>query len=184
MARPVKWSRDLHSIRERSSRSRTETWSRQQIEDLFSVSRASAQNLMKAIGEVQIVGGTHFVDRSSLLEFLDGMAQAESVEEALRIRLEAAGPVPRPAPLRTSLPPELRRVILDDLPGNVEVREGEVRITGAGAEQVIEGLLLLAQVLQNDLDAVRQRLDPPPPPLELDEGLRAMLSSLRANYAI
>ena len=28
MARPVKWSRDLHPIRERAARSRTETWSR------------------------------------------------------------------------------------------------------------------------------------------------------------
>ena len=49
-------------IRERAAHSRTETWSRKDIERLFGISRASAQNLMKAIGEVQAVGGTHFVD--------------------------------------------------------------------------------------------------------------------------
>ena len=39
---------------------------------------------MKAIGEVQAVGGTHFVDRTSLLAFLDQMIAAECVDDALR----------------------------------------------------------------------------------------------------
>ena len=64
MPRPVKWSRDLHNIREAANRSRTETWSRPDIERIFAVSRASAQSLMKAIGGVQTVGASHFVDRS------------------------------------------------------------------------------------------------------------------------
>lgn len=181
MPRPVKWSRDLHPIRDRANRSKTETWSRKDIEHLFGIGTSSAQSLLKAIVEVQAVGGTHFVDRDSLHAFLDEMVQAESVEEALRLRLERSLPVLRPAPLRTSLPSELRRVTLDDLPDNVEVREGEVRITGANAEQVVEGLLLLAQVLQNDLESVRLRLDPEPFPAAVDEGLRAMLASMRGS---
>lgn len=48
MARPVKWSRDLHLIHERALLSRTETWGRSDIERLFNVRRASAQTLMKA----------------------------------------------------------------------------------------------------------------------------------------
>lgn len=180
MPRPVKWSRDLHPIRDRANRSKTETWSRRDIEDLFGIGPSSAQSLMKAIGEVLTVGGTHFVDRTSLLGFLDEIVRAESVEEGLRLRLERAAPVRRPAPLRVSLPSELRRATLADLPGNVEVREGEVRLTGSNAEEVVEGLLLLAQVLQNDLDSVRARLDPPPGPPQVDEGLREMFSSLRA----
>ena len=67
MARPVKWSRDLHPIREKAVRSKTETWSRRDIEHLFGVGRASAQSLTKAIGEVQAVGGAHFVERLRLL---------------------------------------------------------------------------------------------------------------------
>ena len=39
MGRPVKWSRELHSIRERAAHARTETWSRVDIEELFGIGR-------------------------------------------------------------------------------------------------------------------------------------------------
>ena len=87
MSRPVKWARDLHPIRERAVRSRTETWSRQDVEHLFGVGRATAQTLMKAVGEVQALAGAHFVERQPLLAFLEEMIAARSVEEALRERL-------------------------------------------------------------------------------------------------
>jgi hypothetical protein len=179
MARPVKWSRDLYPIRDRASRSGTETWSRQDIEHLFVIGRASAQNLMKAIGEVQTVGGTHFVDRASLLVFLDEMIAAESVEAALRSRFDQATPVNRPASLRQSLPDGLRNVLVADLPSNVTLSCGEVRITGKDAEEVVSGLLLLARVMQNDLLAVRLALDPPTSPTETDDELRLLFQDLR-----
>jgi hypothetical protein len=179
LARPVKWSRDVHPIRERAARSRTETWSRQDIERLFGISRASAQNLMKAIGEVQAVGGTHFVGRASLLSFLDQMTGADSVDTALRSRHEAAESVPRPSPLRISLPEDLRRVTLRDMPDNVMLSPGEIRVTGANAERILEGLLVLAQVMQNDLDSVRARLDAPAGSQHVDEELRTLLATLR-----
>ena len=179
MARPVKWSRDVDPIRERAAHSRTETWSRKDIERLFGISRASAQNLMKAIGEVQAVGGTHFVDRASLLSFLDQMSGADSVDTALRSRHEAAEPVPRPSPLRISLPEDLRRATLRDLPDNVILSSGELRVTGANAERILEGLLVLAQVMQNDLDSVRARLDAPAGSQPIDEELRTLFAALR-----
>ena len=61
MGRPVKWSRDLHSIRERAAHARTETWGRVDIEGIFGVGRATAQTLMKAIGEVQPGFGLGYV---------------------------------------------------------------------------------------------------------------------------
>lgn len=181
MARPVKWSRDVHPIRERAARSRTETWSRQDIERLFGISRASAQNLMKAIGEVQAVGGTHFVARASLLAFLDHMVAAESIGEALRSKQESAQPVSRPSALRISLPEDLRGGTLKDLPDSVTLSPGEIRVTGANAEGVIEGLLILAQVMQNDLDAVRLKLVPPPGQEPLNEELRSLLATMREH---
>ena len=60
MAGPVKWSRDLHPIRERARNARIETWGRKDIEDLFGVGRATAQTLMKAIGEIQAGGRRAF----------------------------------------------------------------------------------------------------------------------------
>ena len=182
MPRPVKWSRDLHSIRERANRSKTETWSRNDIQDLFSVGPSSAQSLMKAIGDVLTIGSSHFVDRSSLLGFLDQMIAAESVEAALQLRLGSAPPVPRPKPLRVQVPQELRWVLLADLPRNVELREGEIRVTGNNAIELLEGLALLAKAMENDFDNVLNRLEPPPPPPEsadVDDGLREMLRSLR-----
>ena len=181
MARPVKWSRDVHPIRERANRSRTETWSRQDIEGLFEISRASAQNLMKAIGEVQAVGGTHFVDRASLLGFLDQMVAADSFAEALRSKHESAEPVARAGSLRLSLPEDLRRVTLKDLPASVTLNPGEIRVRGENAEQLLEGLVVLAQVMQNDLESVRMRLDPPSAEGPIDEELRNLFANMRAQ---
>ena len=50
----------------------------------------------------------------------------------------------------------------------------------ASAEGVLEGLVLLAQVMQNDLFGVQDLLEPPtaPPPIE-DYDLLQLLSTLR-----
>ncbi len=91
MPRPVKWSRDLHPIRDRAVRSKTETWSWQDIEHLFAVGRATAQTLMRAIGEVQSVGAGHFVGRTSLLTFLDEMILASLPSEHVAHKRTAFG---------------------------------------------------------------------------------------------
>ena len=48
---------------------------------------------------------------------------------------------------------------------------------GANAEQVRESLVVLAQVMQNDLDSVRMRLDPPSAGQSVDEELRSLANS-------
>jgi hypothetical protein len=59
------------------------------------VKRASAQNLMRLIGNVQSIGSTHFLDRSALLLFLDEVVAADRVSEAVakrnRRRVDGAG---------------------------------------------------------------------------------------------
>jgi hypothetical protein len=179
MARPVKWSRDLHPIRERAANSRTETWSRKDIERLFDIGRASAQSLMKAIGEVQAVGGAHFVERASLLSFLDSMLQADSVEEALRLRMIDADPPPAPKPLRIALPPNLRNVMVRDLPDSIKILPGRLEINAADALGMLESLALLAQALQNDLNSAQAIWDPAPSVVAQEEGLDALLLALR-----
>ena len=180
MARPVKWSRDLHPIRQRAARSRTETWSRTDIEDLFGIGRASAQSLMKAIGEVKAVGGAHFVERPSLLGFLDAMLASPSVEEALRQCLLEAEAPPKPKALRVSLPEDLRRARLPDLPPNISLAPGRLEITADTAVGMLESLLALAMVMQNDLDRFREVIEPPSVPVvTTDEELKAFLGRLR-----
>jgi hypothetical protein len=85
---------ELHSIRERAAHARTETWGRVDIEELFGVGRATAQALMKAIGEVQPFGGAHFVERSSLLSFLDAMIDTSDFVRAFRNRVRVADAPP------------------------------------------------------------------------------------------
>jgi hypothetical protein len=181
MARPVKWSRDLHSIRERAANARAETWGRWDIERLFGVGRASAQSLMKAIGEVQSVGGAHFVERTSLLGFLDAMIDAEDLEEAFRFRIREADAPPSVKPLRVALPPDLRSVMLRDLPRNISLSPGRLEITANSSVDMLESLALLAQAMQNDLPHVQTILDPTPmPPHVQDDELRAFLDELRS----
>ena len=159
MARPVKWARDIHLLRERASRSHTETWSRQEIEHLFGVGRASAQTLMKAIGEIASIGGAHFVERPALLAFLNQMIKAPSVEEALRARQAAAEPVPRPKALRVSLPADLRNAMLPDLPPNILLEPGRLEIRAETAESMLESLVALAMVMTNDLERFRSAVE-------------------------
>lgn len=182
MPRPVKWSRDLHLLRERAERSKTETWSRQDIERLFNIGRASAQSLMKAIGLVQSVAGAHFIERSSLLSFLDAMIAAPSVEEGLRLRLLEADAPPAPKPLRIALPTDLRNVMLRDLPPQIQLSPGRVEIAGDSAVAILESLALLAQAMQNDLSQIVALLEPPTaPPLTKDEDIVSFLAQLRGQ---
>ena len=180
MPRPLKWVRDLHLLRERAARSRTETWSRRDVEAFFGVGRATAQSLMKTIGEVQAVGGAHFVERPALLAFLDAMIQAPSVDQAWQERQAAAEPVPRPRTLKVSLPDDLRRAMLPDLPPNVLLEPGRLEIRAETAEAMLEGLIALAMVMQNDLDRFRDAIEPPPaPPAVDDQDFQELFGRLR-----
>ena len=184
MSRPVKWSRDLHLIRERALRARTETWSRIDIERLFGVARATAQTLMKAIGEIQPVGGAHFVERSTLLSFLDAMIEAPDFDEAFRARSRKAETPPQTKPLRVSLPSDLRSVTLRDLPPNILISFGKLEIQAESAEAMLESLAVLAQAMQNDPERIHAIFDPPPPTQNIgDEDLKHLFASLRAREA-
>ena len=180
MARPIKWAHDLYALRERASRSRTETWSRGDIEHLFGIGRASAQTLLKAIGGVEVVGGTHFVDRTSLLSFLEEMIAAPSVEAGMQARMLEADAPPKPKPLRVSLPQDLRSVMLRDLPDHIRISPGKLEISAPTAVAMLESLALLAQAMQNDLDQIANALEPPDRPQVGNDEIAGLLSRLRA----
>jgi hypothetical protein len=182
MSRPVKWSRDLHPIRERATRARTETWSRIDIERLFGVGRVTAQTLMRAIGEIQPVAGAHFVERTTLLNFLDAMIEAPDLDEAFRARSREAEVPPQTKPLRVSIPADLRSVTLHDLPSNIRLSFGKLEIEAESAIAMLESLALLAQAMQNDTERIHAIFDPPPTPPEIeDDDLKQLFASLRAH---
>ena len=115
---------------------------------------------MKAIGEVQSVAGAQFVERPALLAFLDSMIAAPSVDEAMRARLAGAEPVPRPKALRVSLPSDLRQAMLPDLAPNITLEPGRLEIRAETAEGMLESLVALAMVMQNDLQRLRELIEP------------------------
>ena len=179
MPRPVKWARDLYSIRERAANSSTETWSRVDIEKLFDVGRATAQTLTHAIGEVNPVAGAHFVDRNSLLAFLDEMIKAPSVEEGLRIRLDQAASPPRRRPIKVSLPYDLQVTLARDLPAHIRITTGVLTIQAEEMEHLLESLVHLARVLECDFEGVQKLLEPLKPPAN-DDSLRAFVEKIRS----
>jgi hypothetical protein len=180
MARRISWRDRIPEIRRRVENSVVETWSRRDIERTFEIKRAAALLLLRAIGEVQNVGGTHLVARAALLSFLEGMEQAEDPEVAQREKMLLAEPAPRPRFLKFTLPEELRSVMVRDLPMEISLSPGRLEIVGENAEQILERLVLLSKALQNDLGTAAEMLNPPPPPSKVqDEDLTALFSELR-----
>ena len=168
MARPVKWTIHLHSIRERVLHSKLETWDRKAVEDLFDVRRVTAQNLMRAIGELSNVGGVHLTSRSSLLEFLDFIVEADDMHLALRARLDTAAPAPpQKKGLQVPIPEALRSVRLADLPKQIEVAPGVLTIRGGNAFEILTQLAVLGRALENDMDSFVMAWNPPPAPPEV-----------------
>ncbi len=141
--------------------------------------RATAQTLMKAIGEIQPVGGAHFVERSSLLSFLNAVVEAPSVEEGLRTRMLEAAPAPKSKPLRVSLPSDLRSARLPDLPPNITLAPGRLEINASTAVSMLESLLALAVVMQNDLERFRAVIENPIRLRGANHDLQPLVTGLR-----
>jgi hypothetical protein len=167
-------------IRKRVENSVIETWTRKDIEAVFEIKRTVAQLLMKAIGEIQNIGGVHLIDRNSLLAFLDQIDHSENPEIAHREKILLAEPVPRPRHIKNTLPQGLRSIMLRDLPPEITIDHGRLEIVGDNAEEVLSRLLLLAQAIQNDMDTVTEKLDPAPLPRVVnDDELRDLFADLR-----
>lgn len=161
MPKPISWADRAHSIRERASNSKAQTYTRQDVESLFEVKRVAAQKLMKLIGGIHAIGPIHVIEGSELLNFLNVVIAAPSVAEGVQTCLLNQEPAPRVRPLRRTLPAELRSLMCRDLPSNIELRPGELRVVGPTAEAIFEGMLMIAQAVTNDLETAVSLLEPP-----------------------
>ncbi|RZU29056.1 hypothetical protein [Edaphobacter modestus] len=179
MPRKIKWRHDIHTILSTVRNSKIETWTRANVEWAFCVSRGSAQTIVKAVGDVQDLGGKHVVSRSSLLAYLEAMINADDLHLAHKTRLDTYEPVPKVKGLQIKVPDDLRTIMVRDLPPEVTLEPGRIEILGANSEMLVERLLLLAMALQNDLETAAQRMDPPRRHSErIDDELRAMFQDL------
>jgi hypothetical protein len=167
MARPVKWISRLHEIRERVVHSKIETWDRKALENLFDVRRVTAQNLMRAIGELSNVAGAHLTTRASLLSFLDYVLAADEMELAVRAKIDTAvAAPPQKKGFILPVPEEYKAVRLAGLPQSIVIDRGQLTIRGAHAFEILQDLAVLARALENDVDSFVQAWNPAPEPLE------------------
>ena len=159
MARTVSWRHHADAIAERVRRSVTESWTRRDLERVFGVGRATAQSLMRAIGEVQNVGGTYLVARAAILRYLEEVRTAPDLTLAHRERLQLAEPVPRPRTLKIDLPEDLRSVMLRDLPPEILVEPGRIEVRGNDVASLLQNFYLLVMAMENDLSSVEASLE-------------------------
>jgi len=169
MARTVSWRHQTDTILRRVQNSATESWTRQDLERVFEVKRATAQKLMRAIGEVSNVGGTYVVPRSAILRYLEEIAGATDLTAAHRERVQLAEPPPRPRSLRLTLPEDLRSVMLRDLPHDISLGPGKIEIRGETPYAVFQNLYRLILAMENDLLSIEQSLEPAPVRVHLED---------------
>ena len=94
--------------------------------------------------------------------------------------MATAPPPPKPKTLRVSLPEDLRRAMLPDLPANISLSAGRLEILAVTAEAMLESLLALAMIMQNDLDRFRDAIEPPAVSPQVSDGeLQEMMLRLR-----
>ena len=181
MARTVSWRHHAGFIADRVRRSVTETWTRRDLERAFGVKRATAQSLMRAVGDVQNVGGTYLVSRAALLQYLEAVYTAPDLTVAHRERLQLAEPVPRPRFLKINLPEDLRSVMLRDLPSEVVIEPGRIEIRGADVPSLLQNLYLLILALERDLGSIQATLEPPSVPgnVPKDDEMEKLFAQLR-----
>lgn len=183
MARPLKWRAHIYQIAASVRNAKTETWDRKDIQHVFNVGRVSSQTLMKAIGDIDDIGGKHVVSRTSLLAYLSSLIEADDLGQVHRTRVVEAEPVPRPRYLK-AIPEDMRSIMVRDLPPEITLEPGRIEIRGSDAVSLMERLCLLAQAMENDLDSATFKLNPPPPNHEqLDDDLRQMFAELREMEA-
>ena len=159
MARTVSWRHHAAAIAERVRRSSIESWTRRDLERVFGVQRVTAQSLMRAIGEVQNVGGTYIVSRGAILRYLEEVDTAPDLTVAHRKRMQLAEPVPRPKSLKINLPEDLRSIMLRDLPPEVLVEAGRIEIRGKDAAALFQNFYLLLMAMENDLPSIEASLE-------------------------
>lgn len=187
MARPLRWYRNLAKIKENAKKDTVETYDRRAIARLFGdergdVSRATAQQIMKAIGGIENVHRVYTVSRASVLEYLERMSQAEDPHLEHNRNIGGHEPIPRAEKVEVPLPDAMKAVMVRDLPDGIVLEPGHLAFHGKSHQHILElvGAFLLA--CRNDPDTVIASLSPPSKtPETVDDELRSLFANLRAR---
>ena len=158
MARSVSWLPRLRDIRRSVENSVRSHYDRRDLELLFKLQPRAAGKLLDLLDTVKI-GSSHLVERDKLRKFLDAVNESEDVAAlVLRQRLEKEN-VSRRRP-RSLVRHDLDPVGLAALPNWITIARGRLEIVFVTTEQLAEGMLILARILESDGDLFAATYEP------------------------
>jgi hypothetical protein len=162
MPKPIKWANQMYAIRERVANSKTETWSRHDIEWAFDIKRVAAQDLMKKIGGTTTIASQRFVSRTDVLGFLDEMIKADDLRDAMDARQIENGPEPLRRRIHFPIPEDAKGCTMMRLPDGIELSPLKIVITGSTSEELLTNLYLLGTAFLNDPLSMQASIEPLP----------------------
>jgi hypothetical protein len=172
MARTVSWLPRVEAIRHTVSGSTRSHYNRRDLEKLFEVQPRTAQGLLGLLPSYRM-GQNLLVPREDLIAFLDLLAQVEIKDRSgILDKLQQKG---RPNRIRTSLKTLNRAEYsngLDQLPPNIQLSRGELRVKFETMEELAEAMMLIADELQNNFEVFTRRYEPEAPPPTNEEEQR------------
>jgi hypothetical protein len=144
---------------------RSDYLDRQSVERIFGVRQRRARQLMAGLPYLQ-VGNAVAVSRTALIERLETTAagnrfqweierRARVVESVETLRKHAAA-----RRIQFPAPPNARDRHLANLPADIHIRPGELRIRFTGPEDLAAKLFELSQAMANDWAAIEASLKP------------------------
>jgi hypothetical protein len=165
--RPLSWLPRLPQIRRSVDASVRSHWSRNDLERLFELQPRAAQKLLELLPTVQI-GTSRLVEREALVGFLEGITGAEDTSAYLEAARRERAAVSR-RKLRHLVPRDVEPVRLASLPETVQLKPGHLEVSFTTIEELAQSLYALAQVIEDDGDALARDFELLPPSLSLPE---------------
>ena len=178
MAKKISWRNQVYRICETVRKSRRGHWGRTHIEELFEVDRSAAIGLMNGIGGGFLIDKKRFIPTEEVLRFVEAMAQADDLGSEYAMWVAASANKPAPAEIET-IPIDLIPCRVEDLPAEIEIKVGELRVRGGDYGKTLELVFRFIAAVEGDKRGVRARLDPPAPPAKETDPMEDMFKRMR-----
>jgi len=167
MARPITWLPRLHEIRRSVAGSVRSHYTRSELEVLFQIQQGAASRLMEVIPTLKVNTG-HLAEREGLLAFLEKVSESDDVTTLMR-RLRAQKNAPSRRSVRSMVRRDLPPASIAGIPDTLRLKRGYLDINFETLEELVKTLYILAQILDDDLEAFAREYEPIKKD-EIDEG--------------
>lgn len=180
MARPLSWLKDLHGIRKRLADTVRSHYTREEIQELFSIKQSAASALLRLLPTTKVANAL-VVKREDLSAFLDGVNQAEDVPAFVEDWKGRRAGVSR-RKLRQLVRRDYDPMSVYGIPDTLKLSRGKLEISFTSAEDLAETMLKVALIFEDDLEEFVRLYEPIREQPEEDnttEELRTLFAELR-----